>query len=225
MGGGFARAILRPAFVWILVAAIVAALIVGIGNLLIDLHPSYEGEGVVVHTPDLSTAASEFIRPDLLVAFGLSLAVLFVGAILSRPRSREGFLDEEVAIGEKSMFAPVAPPETDLEATQRGPRGTWSDIQPGFTLYAQNGALAKVLALLPAEEEYGKTRRGLLYGSGLYGANEEMWIPIEAVYAVYPETGSAFLAAKGDEIETFGWNRPPASFRRGQELHTPLSSF
>ena len=36
-----------------------------------------------------------------------------------------------------------------------------------------------------------------------------MWIPWEAVYAVYPETGSAFLAAKGDEIEHFGWNLPP----------------
>lgn len=225
MGGGFARAILRPAFVWILVAAIVAALIVGIGTLLLRLHPSYEGEGLEVHVPDLSTAATEFVRPDLLAAFGLSLLVLAAGAVLSRPRSNEGALDEEIAIGETSMFAPVEPPPTDLEATQRGPQGTWADIQPGFTLYAQNGPLAKVVTLLPAEEEYGKTRRGLLYGNGLYGANDEMWIPVEAVYAVYPETGSAFLAAKGDEIESFGWNRPPASFRRGQELHAPPSSF
>jgi hypothetical protein len=59
----------------------------------------------------------------------------------------------------------------------------------------------------------------------LYGANDEMWIPLEAVYAVYPETGSAFLAAKGDEIEHFGWNLPPESFRRGQSVHAPLPSF
>lgn len=220
--GGFARAILRPAFMFILVAAIVAALIVGIGTALIALHPGGE-EGV--RTPDLATMASEFVRPDLLAAFGLSLVVLFGGAILSRPRKEPRRLDEPIVLGEKSIFAPVEPPVTDEEATRRGPLGTWSDIAPGYTLYARNGPLAEVVALLPAEEEYGKTRRGLLYASGLYGANDEMWIPIEAVYAVYPETSSAFLAAKGDEIEHFGWNRPPASFRRGQELHKPLSSF
>ena len=87
------------------------------------------------------------------------------------------------------------------------------------------GAVDDALALLPGEEEYGKSRRGILYASGLYGANDEMWIPLEAVYAVYPETGSAFLAAKGDEIEHFGWNLPPESFRRGQSVHTPLPSF
>ena len=37
--GGFARAFLRPAFVFILVAAVVAFLIVGIGQLLLALHP------------------------------------------------------------------------------------------------------------------------------------------------------------------------------------------
>jgi len=224
MGGGFARAILRPAFVVILVAAIVAAIILGIGNLLLALHPVHEGE-LEVHVPDISTMASEFLRPDLLAAFFLSLAILFVGAILARPRTSPGFLDEEVAIGETSMFTPVAPPPTDLEATQRGPRGTWADVAPGYKLYAQNGPLATVITQLPGEEEFGRTRRGLLYASGLYGANEEMWIPIEAVYAVFPETQSAFLAAKGDEIESFGWNRPPASFRRSPAPHSPLSSF
>jgi hypothetical protein len=221
--GGFARAILRPAFVFILVAAIVAALIVGIGTALLRLHP--EGLGHSVQPPDLSTMASEFLRPDLLAAFGLSLAVLVVAAVLARPRKEPHRLDEPIAIGEKSMFAEVAPPPTDEEATRRGPQGTWGDIQPGFTLYARNGPLAKVIAVLPGEQEYGKTRRGVLYGSGLFGANEEMWIPLEAVYAVYPETESAFLAAKGDEIEHFGWNLPPQSFRRGQAVHTPLSSF
>jgi hypothetical protein len=214
--GGFARAFLRPAFVFIFVALVVALLIVGIGNLLLRLHP----EEIA---PDLT---SEFIRPDLLVAFGLSLILLFAGAVLARPRRGEPRrIDEPVAIGERPFFAPVTPPPTDEAATMRGPQGTWGDIAPGFTLYARNGPLAKVVAVLPAEEEYGKTRRGILYASGLYGANDEMWIPVEAVYAVYPETGSAFLAAKGDEIEHFGWNLPPQSFRRGQGIHTPLPSF
>ena len=219
--GGFARAFLRPAFVFILVAVVVAVLIVGIGQLLLALHPEI-GEREV---SGIASTVQEFVRPDLLTALGLSLVVLFAGAVMTRPRSEPTTLDEPVAIGERPFFAPVEPPPIDEEATRRGPQGTWADIQPDFTLYARNGALAKVVALLPPEEEYGKSRRGILYASGLYGANDEMWIPLEAVYAVYPETGSAFLAAKGDEIEHFGWNRPPESFRRGPGVHTPLPSF
>ena len=208
---GLARAILRPAVVFVFVAAVVALLIVGIGTLLLMLHP----EEII----------QEYTRPDLLVALGLALLVLAVGAFLSRPRASERPLDEPVAIGSTPFFAETEPPETDEEAAKRGPQGSWADIQPGFTLYARNGPLAKVVTVLPAEEEYGRTRRGVLYANGMYGANEEMWIPVEAVYSVYPETGSAFLAAKGDEIEHFGWNLPPQSFRRGQALHAPLSSY
>ncbi len=221
MGVGFGRAFLRPAFVAILVAIIVALLIVGIGQLLLALHP----EVLEIGAGGFMGTVREFIRPDLLMALGLSLVVLFAGAALSRQPAKPRRLDEPVAIGEKPFFTPAAPPPTDEEATRRGPLGTWADIQPGFTLYARNGPLAKVVAMLPAEEEYGKTRRGMLYASGLYGANDEMWIPIEAVYVVYPETQSAFLAAKGDEIEHFGWNLPPQSFRRGPGMHSPLSSF
>jgi hypothetical protein len=219
--GGLGRAFLRPAFVFILIAVVVALLIVGIGQLLLTLHPEM-GEREV---SGFAATVQEFVRPDLLSALGLSLVVLLGGALLSRPRGEPKPLDEPVAIGERPFFAPVTPPPTDEEVTRRGPLGTWADIAPGFTLYARNGALATVIALLPAEEEYGKSRRGILYASGLYGANDEMWIPLEAIYAVYPETGSAFLAAKGDEIEHFGWNLPPESFRRGSQIHSPLPSF
>ena len=221
MGVGFGRAFLRPAFVFILVAVIVALLIVGIGQLLLALHP----EAREISVGGIMGTVQEFIRPDLLMAFGLSLLVLFAGAALARPRAEPRKLDEPVVIGGTPFLAPATPPPTDEQATRRGPTGTWADIQPGFTLYARNGPLGTVVALLPAEEEYGKTRRGVLYASGLYGANDEMWIPVEAVYVVYPETQSAFLAAKGDEIEHFGWNLPPQSFRRVPAPHSPLSSF
>ena len=220
--GGFTRAFLRPAFVFILAAVVVAILIVGIGQLLLALHPELVAGREV---SGVAATVQEFVRPDLLMALGLSVVVLFGGAVLARPRGEPRKLDEPVAIGERPFFAPVAPPPTDEEATRRGPLGTWADIQPGFTLYARNGALANVVTILPPEEEYGKNRHGIVYANGLYGANDEMWIPLEAVYAVYPETRSAFLAAKGDEIEHFGWNLPPESFRRGQALHTPLPSF
>jgi hypothetical protein len=208
--------------VFIFVAAIVFAIIIAIGTLLLRLHPEMP-EGPI--EPSLEIMVTEFLRPELVTAFLLSLAVLFGGALLARQPAEPRRLDEPVAIGKTPIFQPPAPPPTDEEATQRGALGTWADLQPGFTLYARNGPLAKVVAVLPAESEYGKTRRGLIYASGLFGANEEMWIPVEAIYSVYPETGSAFLAAKGDEIEHFGWNLPPESFRRGQALHTPISSF
>ena len=45
-----------------------------------------------------------------------------------------------------------------------------------------------------------------------------MWIPIEAVSAVYPERSSAFLAIAGDEIEAYGWHNPPVSFNLRRTL-------
>src|SRR5690349_19628915 len=114
---GFARAILRPAFVFLLVGAIVAAIILLIGNVLLALHPGGEEALHAQYTPpDLTVMREEFLRPDLMAAFLLSLVLLVVCAVMARPRTEPGFLDHEVAIGEKSMFAPVEPPETDLVA-------------------------------------------------------------------------------------------------------------
>ena len=166
----------------------------------------------------------EFVRPELLMALGLSLVVLFGGAVLSGPDASRGHSMSRSL----SASVPSSPRHTTTDrrgVDQARPARNLGGHRTGFTLYARNGALAKVIALLPAEDEYGKSRRGIVYASGLYGANDEMWIPLEAVYAVYPETGSAFLAAKGDEIEHFGWNLPPESFRRGQSVHAPLPSF
>ena len=49
MGAGFGRAFVRPTFFFLLVALVVALLIVGIGQLLLALHPELihgGGEGV-----------------------------------------------------------------------------------------------------------------------------------------------------------------------------------
>src|SRR5919112_6402251 len=114
--GGFARAFLRPAIVFILVSAIVAFLIVGIGQLLLALHPEL-GEREVT---GIASTVQEFVRPDLLTALGLSLVVLFGGAVMTRPRSEPTTLDEPVAFGDRPFFAPVTPPPTDEEVTRRG---------------------------------------------------------------------------------------------------------
>lgn len=211
---GFRRQFVRPVVYFILAALIVAAVVLFIGMTLINLHPEEIGD----------TIAQEFIRPDLLVAFLLSLAVLFVGALLARTPRNERAIDEPVAVGGTPFWShPSA--QVDLAAQARGPQGTLADIKPGDTLYAQSGQLGKIVSILPGEVEYGRKRRGFLYATGVYGANEAMWIPVEAVMAVFPETNSVLLAAKGDEIEHFGWNRPPESFRRDSPPFEAPKSF
>ncbi len=66
--------------------------------------------------------------------------------------------------------------------------------------------------------QFASGSSGLTYAF-VFGANDQMWIPIEAISAVYPETQAAFLAIAGDEIEAYGWDNPPASFnlRRTRE--------
>jgi hypothetical protein len=209
------RLFVRPVVFFVIALVVVVGLILIVGNLLLN-----------VYEPDFT---SELARPELWVATGLALAIIFVGGFFaSRPSGSLGILDHPIVVGSKSMFAPVpAGGHGRIDArVRRGQPGTLDDIREGYVLYAQNGPLARVLAVLPGQEEYGRRRRGLIYASGLYGASSELWIPLEAVYAVYPETSAAMLAAKGDETEHFGWNRPPESFLRGgTRPHQPPSSF
>jgi hypothetical protein len=194
----FERRIIRPLAVPLGIFVVAAAIIIAIGESLLGLFK--EGR-------------NDLARPELYFAVFLALAILGVCAfIATRPEGTLGPLDREIAIGSKPMFVPELPP-VDL-AARNGPPGTASDIAPGYVLYARNGALAQVIDVLKGVEEHGRVRSGLIYAKGMHGASDELWIPIEAVSAVYPETRSAFLAIKGDETEAFGWNRPPSSFSR-----------
>ncbi len=153
-------------------------------------------------------------RPELWFALGLSLLIIFGMAFLAtRPKGSTGILEKDVVIGNRPFFQEPLPP-VDVRA-RTGPLGTIADIGPGFTLYAQNGALARVVGVLPGGVDYGKRFAGFFYAEGLHGASPELWIPFEAVMSVYPATKSAFLAIKGDETEHFGWSVPPESVRRG----------
>ncbi len=193
------RQLITPTIMPILVAIVVAAMIITIGETLLALYES---------------GRPELQRVELWVGTLLALAILGVAAFLAtRPAGQLGILDREVAIGKREFFAPELPP-VDVSA-RNGPLGTVDDITAGYMLYARNGALARVVGVIPGSEEFGRRFRGFLYAQGVHGASDELWIPYEAVMAVYPETKSAFLAIKGDETEHFGWNRPPASMRRG----------
>jgi hypothetical protein len=198
--GKLYRELIMPMVVPIGVMIATGLLIVVIGETLLSLADE--------------SVTSELRRVELWVAVCLALLVLAGCAFLAtRPEGSLGKLDEPMVMGSRPMLAPPMPPVDVL--ARSGPVGSLADIAPGYTLYARNGALAKVVEMLPtAQEEFGHLRRGLIFAQGVFGANDEMWIPGEAVAAVYPETQSAFLAIGGDEIEYLGWHRPPMGFRR-----------
>lgn len=153
-------------------------------------------------------------RPELWGAVTLALVVIGgAGFIATRPPGTTGPLDKEVVIGSQPFFDGPLPPIT--QRARVGEQGVISDIGPGYTLYAQSGALAEVIGVLPGSSDFGKKFAGFFYAKGIAGASAELWIPFEAVMSVYPESHSAFLAIKGDETEHFGWNVPPESVRRG----------
>ncbi len=201
------RRLLTPAMVPIGVAIAVAILIIGVGESLLGFVDA--------------NATSEMARPELYFALGLAVLIIGGGAfIATRPRGSLGVLDREVLLGERPFFAPEPPP-VDV-AARRGAIGTLADAREGDMIYAQNGPLARLIGVLPGEEDFGRRRRGFLYAHGVYGASDELWIPVEAILAVHPETHSIFLAIKGDETEHFGWSRAPQSFRRAtHQSHFP----
>jgi hypothetical protein len=200
----FERNFIRPAVFPLCAAALAAFFIVTIGKTLLALYDKGK--------PELE-------RQELLFGIGLALAVLGIGAfVVTRPRSGSK-IDQPIALGHRAMFEPPLPPVE--VAARNGPLGTPSDIKPGDAVYAQSGQLARVIGLLPGGEEWGQRYKGYIYAEGVFGATDELWIPVEAVIAVYPETHSVFLAIKGDETETYGWNRPPAAFVRTPRAPEP----
>ena len=192
------KQVIRPIVVPVVSFLITAVLIIAIGEALLNLFK-----------PDLQ----EFKRKELW--FGTLLGLVILGAaalVVLRPTNGKGILDREVVIGRKPMFAPaVAPVDASLRT---GGKGSVLDITEGYTLFARSGEFAKVIGLLPGGQEQGRTFKGYIYASGLRGATKELWIPIEAVLDVYPDSHSAFLAVMGDETESFGWNKAPQSFNR-----------
>ncbi|MDP9370068.1 MAG: hypothetical protein M3Q03_17660, partial [Chloroflexota bacterium] len=164
------RQFITPTLMPIAVAIVVTVMIITIGEMLLALYQS---------------GRPELQRVELWVGTLLSLAILGVAAFLAtRPAGRLGPLDREVAIGKQEFFAPELPP-VDV-AARNGPLGTVDDITAGYMLYARNGALARVVGIIPGSEEFGRRFRGFIYAQGVHGASDELWIPYEAVMAVYP---------------------------------------
>ena len=205
MSGHFERNLIRPLVVPIGVTIAAMVIIIAIGESLLGLFEA---------------GKSDLSRLELYFAVGLALVILFgCGFLATRPEGALGLLDREIAIGKKEMFAPL--PQPVDYSLRNGPAGTVNDIAAGYVLYARSGALARVVDVLRGVEEHGRVRSGLIYAQGIKGASDELWIPVEAVSSVFPETRTAFLAIKGDETEAFGWNRPPSSFSRQPRPEPP----
>jgi hypothetical protein len=198
------RQVILPGIFPIGIVILTAALIVTIGETLLNLF---------------DPTVDEIKRPELWVATGAALALLAIaGFLVSRPAGSLGKLDEPLMIGSRPLLAQPLPPVDVL--ARRGVPGTVDDLVPGYALYARNGQIGIARELLrDVPGEVGRFRKGFVYAQGVYGANDQMWIPLEAISAVYPETRSAFMAIAGDEIEAYGWDNPPASFnlRRTRE--------
>lgn len=203
MATQFMHKIIRPIVVPICIAACTAALIIGIGSAILALHE-----------PGIK---DRFGRPELWAALGASLVILLVGSLLAmRPMGSMPGLEKQVILGSKPFFETSGTVLAPVPVNARqGEKGTIADIGNGYTLFAQSGALATAIGLLPGGNDHGKTFAGYIYAKGRTSASSELWIPFEAVLDVYPQTKAAFLSIKGDETEVFGWNIPPESVRRG----------
>lgn len=203
------RDVIRPIVVPVLGFALAALCIITIGETLLRLYNH--------------SLAEELRRRELWFGVLLAVAILGIGAALvlkpSNPR-KPGLLDREVVIGKRPMFAEndVTPVQSDLRT---GDRGVVADITEGYRLFARSGEIARVIGQVPGGTEGGRTFKGYLYAEGVRGGTRELWIPIEAVLDVFPESNSAFLAIMGDEAEAFGWDKAPQSFNRALILHEP----
>jgi hypothetical protein len=195
------RNVIRPIIFPVLAFLLAAFCIITIGEILLNLFKA-----------DLN----EFKRKELWFGVLWGLLIIGVGALVARePKGHDqGVLDHEVILGHKPMFTDAAEPIAP--GSRSGVKGSVRDIAEGYTLYARSGKFARVIGMLPGGSEVGRSFKGYIYAQGLRGASSELWIPVEAVLDVYPETHSAFLAIMGDETEAFGWNKAPLSFNRAQ---------
>ena len=203
------RDVIRPVVVPLVGFAVAAIVIITIGQTLLHFYDHH--------------FESEIRRRELWFGTLLALAVLGIGAALVlRPAdpNKPGLLDREVVIGKKPMFEgnDVQPVDASLRT---GAKGSVADIAEGYRLFARSGEFARVIGQVPGSSEGGRSFKGYLYAEGSRGQAKSLWIPIEAVLDVFPETNTAFLAIMGDEAEAFGWDVPPQSFDRAKVIIEP----
>ena len=203
--GRFRHRLIDPFVMPVILIAVIWTLLMSLGKIYLAVFDEEKG-------------VDRIDRPELWIGVGIILGIIGLMAFISsRPEGTAGPLDKSVALGTRPFFEDTLPAVASHVRT--GQLGTTADIQEGYTLYASSGELATVRGMLPGGKDYGKTFSGFIYAEGVRGVSDELWIPLEAVSSVYPETRSVFLAIKGDETEAFGWNTPPETVSRGPVKH------
>lgn len=200
---GFRHKFIDPLVVPLGSLLVVVLLIVSIGSTFLGVYQGGEKDRID--------------RPELWVGMGILGGVIAIMAFLASRPQDSGFLGKDVAIGNTGIWDAALPP-VDPRA-RYGTPGSVQDIAEGFTVNARSGALAVVSGVLPGGVDYGRKYSGIIYAQGIKSAAKEMWIPFEAVTAVYPEGRALFLAIQGDEAEALGWTAPPQGMVRGDNKH------
>lgn len=199
--GKFRQKLIDPFVIPVVIIAIIWFLLMGLGKLYLQVFSP--GQNV-----------DRINRPELWIGVAIVIGVIAIMAFLSsRPAGSVGPLDKDVAIGSRPFFGAQMPRVDSL--ARSGEPGTVADVAPGYAVYASNGQMGHVIDMLPGGTDYGKRFAGFMFVEGNRGVSDQLWIPIEAISSVYPESRSVFLAVKGDETEAFGWNTPPETMSRG----------
>ncbi len=191
----FGKQFLRPFLVTVMVVAVAIGYVVGYGEALL---------AVVDHSIDRDSLA----RREIWVA--VIPAVIIVGLatlIAYSPQGRFGFLEKQTLFGKEPLFAPAAPGPSVI--AKQGVSGRASDIAAGWSLYANDVPLGRVVGLVPDRRGDGT----FLFTNGFEGQPRQIWVPIDAVNEVYPETRSAFLRMRGHDAAAYGWTSMPESVK------------
>ena len=191
----FGKLFLRPIILLIVVFAFAIGFVVGYGEWLLSVT-------------DTSIDRNSFARREIWVAIIPSAIIVIVaGLIAYSPPGRFGFLERQQIIGKEPIFAP--PPPGLAAVSRSGTLGNVRQVQQGYTLFSGDVPIAYVIGTVPARRGEG----GYLYASGFEGNARQIWVPIDAVHEVYPDTRSAFLRMRGNDPAAYGWTTMPESIR------------
>ena len=189
----FGKLFLRPIIMVAIVVVIVAVVIIGYGEALWRAHEH-----------NASIAESSFRRPEIWIA-AVPSAVVVIGALIIAysPAGWFGWLEKGMTIGRTPIFAPTNP--NAAQEARHGATGTVDQVAAGYTLFVGDDPLGQVIGQAPGN---------YLYATGFQGGPRQLWIPHDAIDAVYPDSKAAFVRSRGGAIPA-SWATMPASLRHG----------
>jgi len=175
----FGKLFLRPIIILVIVFALAVGFVIGYGEWLLS-------------ATDSTIEKDSFARPEIWVAvISGAVIVLVAGLVAYSPAGRFAFLERGQIVGREPIFAPPAPGPSAV--ARSGTTGSVGQIDQGYTLFLQDAPLAYVIGTVPGR----RGQSGYLYAAGFEGNARQIWVPVEAVADVYPDSRSAFLTARG----------------------------